>query len=64
MHIIDNEGKKIEVTDPDKAIEQAKNYSAFMHEDEFFKESDNRLKAYWTNILEKLKKLQSKSQQN
>jgi hypothetical protein len=60
MFITDNEGKSIEITDLDKAIEQAESFTAFMHEDETFRALDKKLTIYWTDILEKLRKLQLK----
>lgn len=62
MKIKDLHGKSIEVTDLDKAIQQAGNFKEYAHQDKSFEEFDKKQKAYWTDIYNKL--LLLKSEQN
>lgn len=57
MHIYDLNGKRIEVTDLSKAIEQAKAFTGFQHEDENYQQLDNTLFEYWNDMLKKLETL-------
>ena len=59
MTITDIEGTIIEVTNLSEAIEQAKMFVNFEHVDKAFQKTDKYLKAYWTDILNKLKILQN-----
>ena len=54
MKIKDLHGKSIEVTNLDKAIQQAENFKEYAHEDQSFAEYDKKQKAYWTDIYDKL----------
>ena len=57
MNITDIEGKSIEVTDLDKAIRQAAMFTNMKHIEKAFEQTDKYLKAYWTDVLKKLKQL-------
>lgn len=57
MNIKDLHGKSIEVTDLEKAIQQAENLKDYEHEDKSFAGFDDRQKAYWTDMYNKLLKL-------
>ena len=59
MTITDIEGTVIEVTNLKDAIEQATMFANFEHVDKAFKKIDKYLKAYWNDILNKLKTLQN-----
>ena len=59
MHIIDNCGKLIEVTDLSAAIVQAELFKGFHHEDAAPLSADKERMAYWTDIHAKLLELQS-----
>lgn len=63
MQITDLEGKKITVTDLQKAIEQAATYKEYSHVTASPEQviSDKERQLYWTDIHEKLLQLQSKS---
>ena len=54
MQFTDLEGKIIEVTDIDKAIEQAKMFKSFTHEGADYKKLDKKLRRYWRDIYYKL----------
>jgi hypothetical protein len=54
MKIIDFNGYPIEVTDLNKAIEQAEEYKDYQHTDPSFADFDKRQKAYWKDLYEKL----------
>jgi len=54
MFIIDNKGKKIEVTHLDAAIKQVDVFVNYSHEDPAFRELDVELKEYWTDVKNKL----------
>lgn len=54
MKITDLEGKLIEVTDLDKAIEQAEMFKSFKHEGVDYKKLDKKLRRYWRDIYYKL----------
>ncbi|SFC69756.1 hypothetical protein SAMN05421747_1202 [Parapedobacter composti] len=58
MHIIDLNGRKKEVTDLDKAIQQAENFKDMHHIPPV--ESDKERQAYWRDIYKKLVQLKSK----
>lgn len=58
MHIIDINGKRIEITDLAVAIKQATMFADMQHEDETFKGIDESLKIYWKDVLMKLQHLQ------
>ena len=60
MHITDLNGCKIEVTDLDKAIEVTTRYRQYEHLNDGFSKQDKQLNRYWTDMNEKLKKLQQK----
>ena len=53
------EGTVIEVTNLNEAIEQAAMFANFEHIDKAFQKTDKYLKAYWTDVLNKLKTLQN-----
>lgn len=61
MHIKDLNGCKIEVTDIDKAIEVTTRYRQYEHLNDGFSQVDKQLNRYWTDMNEKLKKLQKKT---
>lgn len=54
MNIKDLHGRSIEVTDLEKAIQQADNLKDYEHEDTSFADFDARQKAYWTDVYNKL----------
>lgn len=58
MKITDLKGLQIEVTDLDKAIEQAENFKELHHVPPA--ESDKERQAYWRDIYQKLLQLKSK----
>lgn len=58
MHIIDNNDDRIEITDLQKAIAQAKMFKDFRHTDASYRKIDKRLRKYWSNIYRKLLQLQ------
>ena len=57
MYINDMKGRKIEVTDLEKAISQASMFSDMKHEGARFRKLDDELNAYWKDILNKLNAL-------
>lgn len=57
MEITDLNGKPIEVTDLDKAIEQAENYKDAQHDPPA--ECDKKRQAYWTDVYNKLLELKN-----
>ena len=59
MTISDKEGTIIEVTNLKEAIEQAAMFANFEHIDKTFEKTDKYLKAYFTDVLNKLKTLQN-----
>ena len=60
MTITDIEGLVIEVTNLNDAIEQATMFANMKHVDKAYKKTDKHLKAYWNDVLNKLKTLQNK----
>nr|WP_314492235.1 hypothetical protein [uncultured Chryseobacterium sp.] len=54
MNIKDLHGRSIEVTDLEKAFQQAENLKDYEHEEKSFAEFDKRQKAYWTDLYNKL----------
>lgn len=52
-------GKPIEITDLDAAIEFAEAFKEYHHEGQGFREMDERLHEYWTDIYNKLLQLKS-----
>lgn len=56
MKITDLNGCLIEITNLKEAIEIARQYKEYRHEDKSFSEFDKRQKAYWTDMHEKLEK--------
>lgn len=52
--IIDLNGKRIEITDLDKAIEEADTFQHFAHVNPEFKELDAKRQAYWNDLHSKL----------
>lgn len=54
MEIPDLNGNRIEATDLEMAIKLAGQYKCFEHEDKSYSSFDNRQKAYWKDIYEKL----------
>ena len=59
MTITDIEGKVIEVTSLNDAIKQATIFANMEHIDKAFEKTDKYLKAYWNDVLNKLKTLQN-----
>jgi len=61
MYIMDLYGKKITVTDLDKAVAQAEWFSGLAHEEPNPAQviADGERKTYWTDIYQKLLQLQS-----
>lgn len=59
MTIYDLNGKPIEITDLDTAIELAEAYKEYHHQDEQYYEMDKRLHEYWSDIYKKLLELKS-----
>ena len=62
MYITDNEGKQIKVTDLAAAIEQAKLFNGYIHNDPIFREFDKKQKIYWQDLLDKLNTLKTTDQ--
>lgn len=56
MKITDLNGCLIEITNLKEAIEIARQYKEYRHEDKSFSEFDKRQKAYWADMHEKLEK--------
>lgn len=54
MHQFDLYGKQMMVSVLEKAIEQASMFKDFRHEDAAFKEWVEQLKAYWSDLHDKL----------
>ncbi|MGM8362245.1 hypothetical protein ACSV4D_10055 [Flavobacterium sp. ARAG 55.4] len=61
MKITDLNGCLIEVTNLKEAIEIARQYKEYRHEDKSFSEFDKRQKAYWADMHEKLEKAKKKT---
>lgn len=57
MYINDMKGRRIEVTDLEKAISQASLFRGMKHEDARFSKLDDELNTYWQDILNKLNAL-------
>ena len=55
MTITDIEGTVIEVTNLKEAVEQATMFANFEHADKAFEKASTYLKAYWKDVLNKLK---------
>lgn len=58
MEIIDNQGKRITVTDLKAAIKKAKAFMEYRHENPGFTHLDHTLKPYWADVYKKLCSLQ------
>ncbi|MDR6561447.1 MULTISPECIES: hypothetical protein [unclassified Arcicella] len=54
MYITDLNGCLIEVTDLDKAIQITAEYKEYRHKDKSYSEFNQKQKAYWTDMYEKL----------
>jgi hypothetical protein len=54
MQVTDLNGCPIEITNLKEAIKMARQYKEYRHEDKSFSEFDKKLKAYWTDMFEKL----------
>ena len=59
MKIKDLNGYTIEITNLNKAIQITRRYKRYEHENKGFSELDKKLNLYWTDIYEKLIKIQS-----
>ncbi len=59
MTITDIEGTVTEVTNVKEAIKQATMFANFEYADTAFGKASKYLKAYWTDVLNKLKILQN-----
>ena len=59
MKIIDINGCTIEIAGLNKAIQITKRYKQYEHKNNGFSELDKKLNLYWTDIYEKLIKIQS-----
>lgn len=57
MHIIDNNGKKITITNLHAAIDQANVFVGYFETDDRFRDFEEVQKSYWIDILEKLQEL-------
>jgi hypothetical protein len=57
MKVTDLNGCTIEVTDLQRAIKITRQYKDYCHDDKSFSEFDKRQKAYWTDMYEKLMKI-------
>ena len=58
MKIIDINGGAIEVTNLNEAIQITRRYKQYEHENKGFSELNKKLNRYWTDIYEKLLKIQ------
>ena len=59
LKITDLNGFELEIDDLQLAIMQADDYRHFRHFDHKFQVADERLQHYWTDVYEKLLKLQT-----
>lgn len=59
MHITDNNGQMIKVTDLSAAIKQTALFKDYRHKDAESCKQDDELKIYWTDLYTKLLKLRS-----
>ena len=60
MQVTDLNGCPIEITNLKEAIKMARQYKEYRHEDKSFSEFDKKLKAYWTDMFEKLTKIKKR----
>lgn len=60
MNVTDLEGRQITVIDLDAAIRLAEEYKGYEHLDKRYAALDRELKAYWTDLHEKLLTLKTK----
>lgn len=61
MKVTDLNGCPIVITNLDQAIQIAQDYKEYKHKDKSFSEFDQRQKAYWQDMYEKLKAIKEKS---
>lgn len=61
MNITDMNGQAVEVTDLESALSHAKAFVNMQHTDEQYQKLDERLKAYWQDIVNKLEALKENS---
>lgn len=64
MNFTDLNGYPIEVTDLNEAIRIAARYKEYRHKDKSFSDFDERQKAYWTDMYEKLVALKERVNNN
>lgn len=64
MKVTDLNGCLIVITNLDQAIQISADYRKYKHEDKSFSEFDQRQKAYWQDMYEKLKAIKEKSNNN
>lgn len=57
MHIYDNTGKKLEITDLKAALHQVRYFVGLRHTDPEYNVLDEQLFIYWSDILTKLEEL-------
>lgn len=62
MHIIDINGKTIEVTDLEAALIQATLLTTYFHEDKVFSDFDETQKAYWQDIVNNLEAIKENTE--
>lgn len=60
--ITDLNNKPIQIEDLERAIEQADRYRHYHHENPGYKALDERLKAYWTDIYNKLMAIKAETE--
>jgi hypothetical protein len=64
MIVTDLNGCPIEVTDLDEAIGITAQYKACKHEDKSYSDFDKKLRAYWTDMYEKLTAIKERLNNN
>ncbi len=64
MNVTDLNGCPIEVTDLDEAIGLSAQYKAYRHEEKSYSDFDKKLRAYWTDMYEKLTAIKERFNNN
>ncbi|MET7000666.1 3-isopropylmalate dehydratase [Chitinophaga defluvii] len=59
MHVKDLNNNLIEVTDLDKAIEQAGDFKQYQHQDPHCIDTDQQRQRYWADLHQKLSNLKN-----
>lgn len=64
MKVTDLNGCPIEVIDLDEAIGITAQYKGYRHEDKRYSDFDKKLRAYWTDMYEKLTAIKERLNNN